>query len=195
MRPILKGSTNQSVTLRFLDSATGLPTLSVDHDAPGLNVWYYRLGANATVNVPIVSLSGLGITHSDGGIEPLGNGWVHLDIPDATCAAGSNEVLLSGCASGIIMTECKIPLVDYDPYDNQKLGLSILDNIASNVTAIASSASQIESAIASLNDISVASVVSIATSVAGALNDLSTTQVTAIVSDPDNWTTPRMWKL
>jgi len=70
IRSILKGATDQSVVIRIVDSATGLPETGVEHNTSGIDLWYRREGA-AKVSITEAALSALTDAHSDGGIEAL----------------------------------------------------------------------------------------------------------------------------
>jgi hypothetical protein len=119
MRPIKKGSTDQSVVIRIIDSSDGTPETGVEHNSAGIDLWYRREGETKT-SITEVALAALDSAHSDGGIEHIGDGYYRLDLPDAAVAAGSGEngVMVGGTVTGMIVIGTYIPLVDYDPYDS-----------------------------------------------------------------------------
>jgi len=57
-------------------------------------------------------------------------------LPDAACAAGvgENGVMVGGTVTGMIVIGCYIPLVDYDPYDSVRAGLTALPNAAADAS-------------------------------------------------------------
>lgn len=127
MRPVKKGSTDQSVVIRIIDSTDGTPETGVEHDTAGIDLWYRREGA-AKTDITEAALAALDSAHSDGGIEHIGDGYYRLDLPDAAFAAGANGVMIGGAVTGMIVVGVYIPLVDYDPYDAADLGLTNLTN-------------------------------------------------------------------
>lgn len=131
MRTIKKDSTNESVTIRIIDSTTGVPELAVEHDTAGIDLWYRREGATKT-SITEVALAALDTAHTDGGIEHVGDGYYRLDPPDAAFATGCNGVLFGGAVTEMVVIGCYVPLVDYDPQDTVRLGLTALPNAAAN---------------------------------------------------------------
>lgn len=131
MRPILKGSTDQSIVIRIVDSADGTPETGVEHNTSGIDLWYRREGA-AKVSITEAALSALTDAHSDGGIEHIGDGYYRLDLPDAAVATGANGVAVGGTVTGMVVIGVYIPLVDFNPYDGVRLGLTALPNAAAD---------------------------------------------------------------
>lgn len=128
-RPILKGSTDQSVVIRIIDSVDGTPETGVVFNTPGIDLEYRREGAVST-DITEATLSALSDAHSDGGILHIGNGYYRLDLPDAAVATGANGVLVHGTVTGMVVIGCYAPLVDFNPYDAVRLGLTALPNAA-----------------------------------------------------------------
>ena len=128
-RPIKKGSTDQSTVIRIIDSTTGLPENAVEHNTSGIDLWWRREKETKT-SITEVALAALDSAHSDGGIKLIGDGYYRLDLPDAAVVAGSGEngVMVGGTVTGMIVIGCYIPLVDYDPYDSVRAGLTALPN-------------------------------------------------------------------
>ena len=116
MRPAKKGSTDQSVVIRIIDSSDGTPETGVEYDTTGIDLWYRRDGA-VKVAITEAALAALDSAHSDGGIEHIGDGYYRLDLPDAAVATGANGVMIGGTVTGMIVIGCYVPLVAYDPYD------------------------------------------------------------------------------
>ena len=130
MRPILKGSTDQSVVIRIVDSGDGTPETGVEHNTSGIDLWYRREGA-AKTSITEAALSALTDAHADGGIEHIGDGYYRLDLPDAAVATGANGVMVGGTVTDMVVIGCYVPLVDFNPYDGVRLGLTALPNVAS----------------------------------------------------------------
>jgi len=131
MRPIKKGSTDQSVVIRIIDSSDGTPETGVDYDTSGIDLWYRREGATKT-SITEAALGSLDAAHSDGGIEHIGDGYYRLDLPDAAVAAGADGVMVGGTVTGMIVIGVYVPLVDYDPYDSVRMGMTALPNAAAD---------------------------------------------------------------
>lgn len=132
-RPIKKGSTDQSTVIRILDSTTFLPETAVEHDTGGIDLWFRREKETKT-SITEAALAALDSAHSDGGIEHIGDGYYRLDLPDAAVAAGSgeNSVQIGGTLTNMIVIGNEHALVDYDPYDGVRAGLTALPNAAAD---------------------------------------------------------------
>jgi len=131
MRPVKKGSTDQSVVIRIIDSSDGTPEPAVEHNTAGIDLWYRKEGATKT-SITEAALAALDSAHSDGGIEHIGDGYYRLDLPDAAFAAGADGVMVGGTVTGMIVIGCYVPLVDYDPYDSVRAGLTAMPNAAAD---------------------------------------------------------------
>jgi len=133
MRSIKKGSTDQSVVIRIIDSTDGTPETSVVYNTSGIDLWYRREGATKT-SITEATLTNLNDAHSDGGVLHIGDGYYRLDLPDAavSSSAGVNGVMVGGKVTGMIVIGCYVPLVDHDPYDGVRLGLTALPNAAAD---------------------------------------------------------------
>src|SRR5690606_21760842 len=105
------------------------PVTDVEHNSAGIDLWYRRKGA-ARVSITEAALASLTTSHTDGGLEHIGDGYYRLDLPDAACAAGASQCIVGGAVTGMIVIGTFIQLVDYDPYDTVRLGLTALPNIA-----------------------------------------------------------------
>ena len=134
MRPVKKGSTDQSVVIRIVDAADGTPETGVEHNTSGIDLWYRREGATKT-SITEAALAALDSAHSDGGIEHIGDGYYRLDLPDAAVATGANGVAVGGTVTGMVVIGCYVPLVDHDPYDGVRLGLTALPNAAADAAS------------------------------------------------------------
>jgi len=106
---IVPGATDQSITIRIIDSTTGVPEEAVEHDTSGISLWYWRPGSTKTAITP-AALASLDAAHSDGGIEHIDDGEYRLDLPDAAVASGVNWVVVGGTVTGMIVLGTVIPL-------------------------------------------------------------------------------------
>jgi hypothetical protein len=129
MRPILKGSTDQSVVIRIVDETDGTPETGVVFNTSGIDLWYRREGATKT-SITEATLSALNDAHSDGGILHIGDGYYRLDLPDAAVATGANGVMVGGTVTGMVVIGCYVPLYDVNPYDAVRMGMTALPNAA-----------------------------------------------------------------
>jgi hypothetical protein len=128
---IKKGTTDVSVVCRAIDSTDGTPETAFDHSAAGIDLKYRRETA-ANVDITEVALAALTTAHTDGGVEQIGNGYFRLDLPDTACAAGIDGVMIHGVATGMVIIGCYIQLVDYDPFDSVRMGMTALPNAAAD---------------------------------------------------------------
>lgn len=130
-RPILRGSTDQSIVIRIIDSTDGTPETGVVYNTSGIDLWYRREGATKT-SITEATLAALDSAHSDGGIIHIGDGYYRLDLPDAAVAsaAGVNGVMIGGTVTGMIVIGCYVTLVAYNPYDAVRMGMTALPNAA-----------------------------------------------------------------
>ena len=127
-RPIKKGTTDVTVYVKVIDDTDGTPETSVAYDTAGVDLWYMREGAD---HVAITEASvTAAAAHSDGGFVHISDGICRLDLPDAACASGVNGVMVGGVFTDMIVIGCYIPLVDYDPYDTVRMGMTALPNAA-----------------------------------------------------------------
>jgi hypothetical protein len=122
-----KDSTNRSVTLRIIDSTDGTPETGVVFNTSGIDLWYRRESA-AVVSITEATLAALTTAHTDGGFLHISHGVYRFDIPDAAFATGVNKVEFGGTVTGMVVIGGEIKLVDYDPEDTVRLGLTALPN-------------------------------------------------------------------
>lgn len=128
---VKKGSTNRSVTIRIIDSTDGTPETAVEHNTAGIDLWYRREG-EAKASITEAALAALTTAHTDGGIEHIGDGEYRIDLPDAAFATGAQHVDVGGTVTGMIVIGGRVRLVDYDPEDTVRLGLTALPNAAAD---------------------------------------------------------------
>jgi len=131
MRQILKGATDQSVIIRIIDSTDGTPETGVVWNTAGIAMWYRREGATVTA-ITEATLATTDAAHSDGGIIHLSDGYYRLDLPDAAVATGVASVMVGGAVTGMIVIGTELQLVNYNPQDAVRLGLTALPNAAAD---------------------------------------------------------------
>ncbi len=136
MTDVKKGTTNYSTVVRIIDSGDGTPETGITSTTAGLAVRYHRdlsaaVTLTSTTAIALSTLSSATSAHTDGGFLHLGDGYCRVDFPDATYATGSDQVFLGGTATGMIMIGREIPLVNFDPNDPVRLGLTALPNATS----------------------------------------------------------------
>lgn len=131
MRQIKKGSTDRGVYIYIFDSTTGAPETGVTFETSGIDLWYRRQGG-AKVSITEATLAAVDSAHSDGGIIHIADGEYRLDLPDAAFATGAQDVKVGGTITGMIVIGETVQLVDFDPEDTVRLGLTALPNAAAN---------------------------------------------------------------
>ena len=109
-RPIVRGSTDQSVVIRIVDATDGTPETGVEHNTSGIDLWYRREGGSR-VAITEAALAAADSAHADGGIEHIGDGYYRLDLPDAAVADGANHVTVGGTVTGMVVIGADHPLV------------------------------------------------------------------------------------
>ena len=126
-----KAATNVSVVIKIIDSTDGTPETSVVFNTSGIDLKFRREGA-AVVAISEIDLTSPALTdaHEDGGFLAIGNGYYRLDVPDAAFATGANGVLIFGTVTGMVVIGEYVQLVDYDPFDAVRLGLTALPDAA-----------------------------------------------------------------
>ncbi len=125
---IKKGSTDRSVYLKILN-VDGTPKTDAVYNSAGLALWYHRDLA-AVTDVTEVTLAAATTAHADGGFIHLRDGRYRLDAPDAAFATGAPGVRFGGTITGGIVVDYDVELVDYDPQDGVRFGLTALPNAA-----------------------------------------------------------------
>jgi hypothetical protein len=126
---VKKGAANRSVTLRIIDSTDGTPETGVVFNTSGIDLWYRR-ESSAKVSITEATLAALTTAHTDGGFLHISDGEYRLDLPDAAFATGANHVDVGGTVTGMVVIGGRVRLVDYDPEDTVRLGLTALPNAA-----------------------------------------------------------------
>ena len=131
-----KGSTDVSVEVYIVDSGDGTPETGVVFNTSGIDLFFRRDGA-AVVAITEADLATPALTdaHLDGGFLHIFNGLYRLDLPDAACATGVDKVVVGGTVTGMVVLPVTIQLVDYDPNDAVRLGLTALPGSGTVVAA------------------------------------------------------------
>lgn len=131
MRTILIGATDKSAIIRFIDSTDGTPEQGIAYDTSGLTLWYRREGGTLQSITP-VTLASLSAAHADGGFLHIDDGYCRVDVPDAAWASGATHVLIGASCTGMIAIAQEIQLVNYNPNDSVRAGLTALPNAAAD---------------------------------------------------------------
>lgn len=100
-------------TIYFVARDASNDPFTLVYNTAGIAVEYYRPGASAVTAITPVTQTVSG-AHTDGGLVHIGKGVIRLDLPDAACAAGVNEVFVSVAATGMKTLTLLIELVDAD---------------------------------------------------------------------------------
>lgn len=130
---VQKGATDRSVTIRIIDSTDGTPETGVLFDTSGIDLWYRREGATLTsITEADLSTPALDDAHLDGGFLHISDGEYRFDIPDAAFVTGANHVDVGGTVTGMVVIGGRTRLVDYNPEDTVRLGLTALPNAAAD---------------------------------------------------------------
>src|SRR4051812_4225842 len=96
-----RGSTEQSIDLRFLNVASAAFADFIDETAEGLLLWYRREGEDKVFFTP-VALEALSSPRTAGGVKNIGDGYVRVDVPDEAFDFGAENVLVGGSADGYV---------------------------------------------------------------------------------------------
>lgn len=129
---VLKGSTDVTTYFHLRLAASGL-------DATGLTIsdvdmQYTRNRTAPTAKVDAVALAATDTAHTDNrGIEIDATdqpGLYRFDWPDAAFATGVDKVLLTIKVATAFTETLQVDLVDYNPQDGVRLGLTALPNAA-----------------------------------------------------------------
>jgi hypothetical protein len=102
IKTIQAGATDQTVVIKIIDATDGTPETGVVFDTSGIDLKYWRHGANSVVDITEVTQTVSG-AHTDGGFVHIGNGYYRLDLPDAAVAAGATAVEVMGTVPGMIV--------------------------------------------------------------------------------------------
>lgn len=102
IKTIQAGAVDQTVVIKIIDSTDGTPETGVVFNTSGIDLEYWRHGANSVTDITEATQTVSG-AHADGGFVALGNGYYRLDLPDAAVAAGATAVEIMGAVTGMIV--------------------------------------------------------------------------------------------
>jgi hypothetical protein len=134
-----KGTTSKLIQVFIQDSAvtTGAGKTGLSATSASITAYYYREGNSVTTAIPMTN-SSLGIFAS-GGISTVDAtnmpGLYQFGIPNTALATGaSSVVLMIQGASGAAPILAEIQLVDYNPEDSVRMGLTALPNVVAGAS-------------------------------------------------------------
>lgn len=132
-RVVKKGTANVNVVVRIIDSSDGTPETGVVYNTAGIDMEYRREGAvSVDITEAVLATPALTDPHLDGGFLHIGNGYYRLDVADAAFASGVSGVLIHGTVTGMVVIGEYVQLVDYDPFDAVRMGMTALPNAAAD---------------------------------------------------------------
>jgi hypothetical protein len=102
---IIAGKTDVSISI-YARALSGAPLTG--KVAADFALTYRRAGAN--VPLSLSNLASVDAAHTDGGLYEVGNGEYRLDLPDAACATGDNQVSVTGTVDGGVLLGYPIQL-------------------------------------------------------------------------------------
>lgn len=130
---VKKGSVDVITYFNLVDSAAGTPETGLT--ITNIDATYTRAQAAAVKN-DLTALAATTTAHTDNkGIEVDATnapGLYRVDFPDAAFATGADRVILTVTCSGCAPAHLIVELVNYDPTDAVRLGLTSLPNAAAD---------------------------------------------------------------
>lgn len=102
---IIAGKTDVSISI-YARALSGTPLTG--KVAADFALTYRRAGAN--VPLSLSNLASVDAAHVDGGLYEVGQGEYRLDLPDAACATGVNQVSVTGTVDGGVLLGYPIQL-------------------------------------------------------------------------------------
>lgn len=127
---VKKGAVDVSRYVMLVDSADGAPETA--YAITSLDLQYTRQRSTPATKVDATALSATNSAHADNRAIEIdaasSPGLYRVDWPDAAFATGADKVLLVVSATGLHPAVEEIQLVDYDPEDGIRLGLTALPN-------------------------------------------------------------------
>ena len=134
MRLIRKGSTDITDYVFITDSAAFTPETGIT--VTDLDLQYVRNGAAPSAKVDASALSAIDDAHADNSMFEVDAtdqpGLYRVDWPDAMFATGVSQVVATVKGAGFHPVHIKYQLVDFDPDDVVRLGLTALPNAAAD---------------------------------------------------------------
>lgn len=134
---IKKGTTSKLIQFNVMNAVTGGPLTGLAYNSSGLTAYYYREGAASATAITLATMT-LG-TWATGGFIVVDAtnmpGEYQLGIPDAALATGASSVVIYLHGATNMAPLCvEIQLVNYDPEDGVRLGLTALPNAAAEAS-------------------------------------------------------------
>ena len=132
-RQIKKDSTNITDYMR-LETTAGADATGVT--ITGLELQFVRNGSTPSAKADATALASSGSAHTDNAMIEIDAtdqpGLYRVDYPDAASATGVPGFIFTIKGSGIRTAHKEIQLVDFDPEDSVRLGLTSLPNAAAD---------------------------------------------------------------
>jgi len=130
---IKKGKTDVITYFNLVDSTAGTPETALT--ITNIDATYTR-AQEAAVKNDLTALAAVTTAHTDNkGIEVDATnapGLYRVDWPDAAFATGVDRVILTVTCTGVAPAHLIVELVNYDPTDGVRLGLTALPNAAAD---------------------------------------------------------------
>lgn len=134
MNLIKKGSTDVTRYVKLVDSAAGTPETA--YTITNLDLQYTRNRTAPATKVDATALAATDSAHSDNKAIEIdatsSPGLYRVDWPDAAFATGADKVILCVSGTGLDPVFEEIQLVNFDPEDSVRLGLTALPNAAAD---------------------------------------------------------------
>lgn len=105
------GNQSPIISMKFIDSSTGVEETGVVAATTGLALWYWKPGGTKTTITPS-DLAALDSAYSSGGMKHISNGEYRLDLPAAAVSA-SGHLRVGGEALGMIMVVETLQVVGF----------------------------------------------------------------------------------
>ena len=128
---IKKGTTDVKTYFKLIDPTTGAPETGLT--ITDLDATYVRDGA-ASVKADLTALAAVDSAHGDNKAKEVDGtncpGLYRVDWPDAAFATGVDRVQLCVNGAAVDPAYLEVELVNYDPADGVRMGLTALPNAA-----------------------------------------------------------------
>jgi hypothetical protein len=134
MSEVKKDSTDVTRYIMLVDSTAGTP--ETGYTIANLDLQYTRERSEPAAKVDATALAATNSAHGDNKAIEIDStsspGLYRVDWPDAAFATGADKVILCVTGSGLHPAVEEVQLVDYDPEDGVRLGLTALPNAAAD---------------------------------------------------------------
>lgn len=131
---VKKGTTDVSAYFFLVDSTAGTPETGLT--ITGLDLQYVRYRVAPSTKADATALAATDSAHGDNQCIEIDAtdqpGLYRCDFPDAAFATGVPSVVLTVVATGVHPAHLEYQLVDFDPQDVVRLGLTALPNAAAD---------------------------------------------------------------